>query len=88
MSAVSMMWGPQATEGPTCVTTVPLTGLSFLEKGTEGVSIRGPLRTSYATSSNHDHKLVASVVEWRNQVLTPLKTHHVEGLMLVKSDGA
>ncbi|GFV91168.1 hypothetical protein TNCV_896891 [Trichonephila clavipes] len=45
--AVSMIRDSQATGAPTCVTT----GLSFLKKGPDGVLIRGPLRTSYATVS-------------------------------------
>ncbi|GFS48258.1 hypothetical protein TNCV_2296461 [Trichonephila clavipes] len=47
-TAVSMIRGPKATGCPTCVTTVPLTELSFLKRSPEGVLIRGQLRTSYA----------------------------------------
>ncbi|GFV33102.1 hypothetical protein TNCV_509411 [Trichonephila clavipes] len=52
ISAVSMIPGPQATGAPTYVTAVPLTGLSLLKEDTEGVLIRGPLRTSYASAQN------------------------------------
>ncbi|GFT02847.1 hypothetical protein TNCV_1846591 [Trichonephila clavipes] len=51
VSAISMIQGPQATGAPTCVTTVPLTGLSFLKKAPEEVLIRGPLRTCYASDN-------------------------------------
>ncbi|GFX14933.1 putative DD41D transposase [Trichonephila clavipes] len=50
-TTVSMIRDLQATGAPECVTTVPLTGFSFLKKGPEGVMIReeGGLRTSYAS---------------------------------------
>ncbi|GFV45001.1 hypothetical protein TNCV_2082121 [Trichonephila clavipes] len=40
---------PQATGAKTCVTTVPLTGFSYLTKSSEGILIGGPLRTSYSS---------------------------------------
>ncbi|GFX15204.1 HTH_Tnp_Tc3_2 domain-containing protein [Trichonephila clavipes] len=60
-NAVSMIRGPQATGTPTCVTTVPLTWLSFLKKGTEGVLIRGPLRTRYARDSFYIFELATRI---------------------------
>ncbi|GFT68659.1 hypothetical protein TNCV_3011881 [Trichonephila clavipes] len=50
VSTVSMIQGSQATGALTHVTTVPLTGLSYLKWGPEGILIQGPLRTSYASA--------------------------------------
>ncbi|GFY01585.1 hypothetical protein TNCV_2607691 [Trichonephila clavipes] len=41
---------PPSYRAPTCVTTVPLTGLPYLNKGPKGILIQGPLRASYASA--------------------------------------
>ncbi|GFT14515.1 hypothetical protein TNCV_4004601 [Trichonephila clavipes] len=56
VSAISMIRSPQAIGAPTCVTAVPLTSLSFLKKGSEGVLKWSPLRADYAI--DHQTKLL------------------------------
>ncbi|GFW91602.1 uncharacterized protein TNCV_4500211 [Trichonephila clavipes] len=46
-----MIRGIQDTGGPICVTTVSLTGFSYLKRRPERILIQSPLRTSYASTS-------------------------------------
>ncbi|GFW37901.1 hypothetical protein TNCV_4631031 [Trichonephila clavipes] len=54
-----MIRGFQATEAPTCLTTVPLTELSFLKKCPKGVLIWGLIRTSYASVTESHFSILA-----------------------------
>ncbi|GFW97718.1 hypothetical protein TNCV_1424821 [Trichonephila clavipes] len=61
--------GPQAAGDPTCVTTVQLTGLSFLKKVPGGVWIWGLLRISYSSglmSCNMANTILSNRKEIRN----------------------
>ncbi|GFX90002.1 hypothetical protein TNCV_887001 [Trichonephila clavipes] len=59
VSAVSRIGGDKATGTPPCVTKVPLTWLSYLKKGPEGILIQGPLRTCYASGVRYKLRIVS-----------------------------
>ncbi|GFU77426.1 hypothetical protein TNCV_3498001 [Trichonephila clavipes] len=79
-----MVRPPQATEVPTCVSTVPLTQLSYLKKAPKEFFDTGSLRTSYASDGAMD-RLVVRASDSRPEGLGsmpdttkyPLSTHGV-----------
>ncbi|GFU96240.1 hypothetical protein TNCV_3370031 [Trichonephila clavipes] len=85
MPAISMIRGPNYSP-TTVLTTVLLTGFSYLKKGPEGIWIQGPLRTSYANERSierftstklSDMHLFYGLTGWGLRILT---RHVLDGL--------
>ncbi|GFV90173.1 uncharacterized protein TNCV_4378891 [Trichonephila clavipes] len=74
VSAVSMIWSPQATRDPTCVYTDPLTGISFLKKGPEAILIEDTLKTSFASEVVSNVSAVTDVPLTKCSHRTPKST--------------
>ncbi|GFT28861.1 hypothetical protein TNCV_3585651 [Trichonephila clavipes] len=55
VSAVSMIRGPSSYRGPNMYNYNPNIGFSFLKRGTDGILIQGPLKTSYSSAYSIQH---------------------------------